>query len=188
MLPDTRWAKREKEGEGHAVLTLERARQLHAAIAVRNYGIWSLILTAYAAAEKVDGYRTASMTMWAWWAALAVLFCVYLCCGFYDKDRNQSVEQKFTPAIPTPRHLLEAIAIPVFYLGFFCLLILLVLWKPAEMDPASLFYEPIGWFFWTIRYTPWMGLTAAVCCLGAWLRWRQASLEVLGASRPKTAT
>jgi hypothetical protein len=174
MLPDSTWAKREKGETASAGLTMRRARQLHAAISVRNYTIWSLILTACSLATKLNEKGDIAVSLP--FSAVA-LFCVYLIAAHQDSQRNRDVNWWFPVSVPTPRHFLEATAIPAFFIGFFCLLILLFAVKPAYMDPASPFYEPIRWFFWTIRYTPWMGLTALIMALGAWLRWREVSLE-----------
>jgi hypothetical protein len=171
MLPDARWEKREKEAFGGVRLPLLRARQLHAAISIRNYGIWSLILTAYGMATKLNDKGNLKFSL-GFSIVTVVLFCIYLTVSFLDSTRNRDVNSWFRVSVPTLRHLLEAIAIPAFFIGFIGFAILVISLKAFEIEPSSPFYEPFVWIVWTITYTPWMAVTALVMAVGAWLRWR----------------
>jgi hypothetical protein len=123
MFPDPKWPKPENLHRVGATITLQRARQLHAALAVRNYGIWSLILAAFGIAGKID-HDNDPLLLGICLTAYFSLFCAFLWISFSDSHRVQSVNSKFDFSVPTPRHLLEAIAIPMLVFGFVGLMVI----------------------------------------------------------------
>lgn len=178
MRPNPNWDKHEKDAMGYVGLSLERARRLHAAISIRDYGIWSLILTAWHKAAKLDDGMDLTVSLGFSIVAVA-LFCTYLTASFLDSQRQRDVKSCFWVGNPAPRHHMEEIAIPAFSLGFIGFAILGVFLKVLNLDPASPLGEQIGWFFLAFKSTPWMGLMAFTMAVGAWLRWREASPAVL---------
>ena len=185
MQPDRDWNKRGNLEKSGAMLTLQRAHELHASIAVRNYGIWAIILTAYGTAVGLD-FKTNPLLLWTCWVVMAGLLCFYCGISFLDSDRNQSVNEIFSIDTSTRRHVLEDTAIPALCFGWIIVFVLRLLWWIWDLDPASSLYEPLKWILITLEGLPLLGLTALMMAIGAWLRWHEASF--VGADVKQVAT
>jgi hypothetical protein len=186
MMPDRGWVKRRRVGRDGRVLSVTRAKLLHASTSLRSYLCWALVLTCYAIADDFE-----SISAPIYWFLLAIagmMLVATVWMEWSDNPRQADIQSKLTPDVAHSRHLFEVIAIPLLVFATFAALFVLSALGPLIQSASPDLMPWVQGALWALKYLPWMGLTALLMAIGAYQRWKEAVGQSASPNAPQIAT